>query len=156
MQNIPSPPAAERARQGHSALAGELRLLATLEAMILALLAAFFGRRRTAAHWHALSPLDYVNDDEDLPYAALYASIAAHPPVLRRHYALPIHTHQGIEHPLLYVLGPGPNRGMRPHPRTLPHAHPTTARAPPPSPAHAFSPLPQGSQAHTLIVLFSK
>lgn len=159
MQNTPSPQAAARARQSHCALGGELRLLATLEAFILALLAAILGRRRTAANWHPLSPLDYVNDDEDLPYAALYASVVAHPPVLRRHYTLPIHTHQGIEHPLLYVLGPGPNRGMRPTPRHIPHARLTTARAPPVSHATPISPhrpSHQGSPTHALIVALSK
>lgn len=33
--------------------------------------------------------------------------------------------------PVLYVIGPGPNRGMPPHARTAPIPHRESARAPP-------------------------
>jgi hypothetical protein len=131
MTNLPSTPAVKRAPQSPQALAGELRLLATLEALILALLAAFLGRRRTAATWYALSPLDYVNDDEDLPFACLFPAHATTPSATPRDYRLPCHTHQGIEHPILWVIGPGPCRGMRPLPRPHLLPFPLTARAPP-------------------------
>lgn len=137
MTNLPSTPAAECARQSPRALAGELRLLATLEALILALLAAFLGRRRTAATWYALSPLDYVNDDEDLPFACLFPAHATTPSATPRDYRLPCHTHQGIEHPILWVIGPGPCRGMRPIGRATPLARRRTARAPPSGPDSA-------------------
>jgi hypothetical protein len=159
MTHLPSPPAAKRAPQSPQALAGELRLLATLEALILALLAAFLGRRRTAANWHALSPLDYVNDDEDLPQACLFPGQSLFAPGLRPDYRLPCHTHQGIEHPILYVLGPGPNRGMCPLPSPHPIVRPGTARAPPPKappPLARPLPLPQGRPTHVRFVPGSK
>jgi hypothetical protein len=84
-----------------------------LETLLLALIAALLGRRSTrAATWHPAPDSDF--DVEPLAYAA----------PLR-------HWHADCESPILYVIGPGPNRGMRKRERALPIPHPKTARAPP-------------------------
>ena len=45
-------------------------------------------------------------------------------PDTARPWEVKFHTHCGMDHPLLYVLGPGPNRGMRPHARRTPLPRP--------------------------------
>ncbi len=86
---------------------GELRpaSAAALDAMLLTLLASLLGRlERLARIWHPTAPQEDSAEDE---YAPLF----------------PLN--------LLYLFGPRRNRGMRPHARTTPLAHPRTARAPP-------------------------
>ncbi len=86
---------------------GELRPApaAALDAMLLTLLASLLGRlERLARIWHPAAPQEDSAEDE---YAPLFP------------------------HNLLYLFGPRRNRGMRPHARTTPLAHPRTARAPP-------------------------
>ena len=86
---------------------GEPRPLAAaaLDAMLLALLVSLLGRlERLARTWHP-APAQEETDPQAWP--------PLFPPSL------------------LYLLGPGPNRGMRPHARVVPIACPRTARAPP-------------------------
>ena len=73
--------------------------------MLLTLLASLLSRlERLARIWHPAAPQEDSTEDE---YAPLFP------------------------HNLLYLFGPRRNRGMRPHARTTPLAHPRTARAPP-------------------------
>jgi hypothetical protein len=101
-----------------------------LETLLLALLAALLGRPRLrAAAWHPAP-------EPEQPATSLLAAP-------RRHW------HADCESPILYVIGPGPNRGLRPIPRILPIPHPECARAPPrpgggfapdsPTPTHALN-----------------
>ena len=85
---------------------GEVRQHAgALDVMLLTLLSALLGRlARLARAWH---PAPTPEDSDQEAEAPLF-------PVA-----------------LLYLLGPCRNRGMRPHARTTPIAHPRTARAPP-------------------------
>ena len=103
----------------------------TVAALLFALLAALFGRKNPLAPtWHPLPNLDSdTGFDADSDFdtigeatLALYAAIAA-----------ATHTgwHSDCESPLLYVLGPRPNRGLRPIPRVTPVPRPRIARAPP-------------------------
>ncbi len=97
--------------------AAHLRLHRAIEALILALLAGLLARRpRFAGAWHP------IPDPTPIGPAT---------PVLR----LPTDgTHLVCEHPILWVIGPGPNRGLRPRPRAHPIPRPRTARAPPATP----------------------
>ena len=114
-------------------------LRAALEALILSLLAALLGRRHLRA-WHP------IPDPTPIGPAT---------PVLR----LPTDgTHLVCEHPILWVIGPGPNRGLRPTPRATPIARPRLARAPPrPKNAPKYpiraKPPPTGGRSRTPIVM---
>jgi hypothetical protein len=96
--------------------------LAVVEALIRALLASLLGlRTRPARAWHPIPP---PSDSAPTP---------RHSPVPRSPHD---GTHLVCEHPILWVIGPGPNRGLRPLPRPLPPPHagiPRSAqvRAPP-------------------------
>jgi len=114
-----------------------------LELLLRALLATLFGRPRTLA-WHALTSArpdidDAWADEEEYAFDDAYAAP-------RRHW------HADCEHPILYVIGPPPNRGMRALPRRTPAPRARTARAPPatrPPPARkaAAGPIPRGLSA---------
>ncbi len=120
-----TPPPAPQGGVAHA------RLHRAIEALILALLAGLLGRHaRLARAWHRAPAF--------IP-AAAPAPISPDVPVLR----LPTDgTHLVIESPILYVIGPGPNRGMRPRPRATPVAPRRGARAPPAAPP---SPIPNPS-----------
>ena len=94
-------------------------LRATLEALILALLAALLGRRRYTSAWHHAA-------------SHLPTEIPTHAPAPPPHARTASDgTHLTCESPILYVIGPRPNRGLRPLPRVEPIAQPRIARAPP-------------------------
>jgi len=102
----------------HPATPGEncVRNQGLIATLLIALLAALFGRRRAITPaWH---PAPDENDwDSEIPTAYTYAEHCG--------------WHRDCESPILYVIGPGPNRGLRPLPRALPPARPRIARAPP-------------------------
>ena len=111
---------------------GDSRPDSVLRTLILALLAALLGLRPRARARHAA-----------LAGAATYAPWAELPPE-DDEYALPDYawpeydgTHMTCVSPLLYVIGPGPNRGMRRLARKIPLARPRLARAPPRAPPSA-------------------
>jgi hypothetical protein len=101
-----------------------------LESLLLHLLATLCGRLPRA--WRTSHALK----SQPSPYAL--ALLATSPladtgrpaPELRPRLATD-GTHLVCEHPILWVIGPGPNRGMRRRPRKLPHAPAKAARAPP-------------------------
>jgi hypothetical protein len=103
---------------GRSASAGEncVRHQDRIAALLMALLAALFGRRRTRTpDWHP-APDEYDWDSE-APHAYAYVEHCG--------------WRRDCTSPILYVIGPGPNLGLRPHPRTQPVPRPRIARAPP-------------------------
>src|SRR4051812_12071661 len=112
-------------RQAPRAGAAVARVHATLEALLLTLLAALLGRtwrhtRAQAIHTVATyAPLPVI-------HAPLRETVTRFDPP-----PAPTGTHMGVEHPILYVFGPGPGRGMRARPRPHPPARPRLARAPP-------------------------
>jgi len=117
---------------------GNLRLQHMLRALLLSLLSVLLGRRRR-----------------------LYASVCHVEPEWLEEFALPfpqaetprpirvrsVHegTHMVIEHPIMYVFGPPPRRGMRNLPRTTPVIRPRIARGPP---MRATSPPPHPNPRH--------
>ena len=125
MNRYPSTPARSPARrsapQENLGRPARLCLLAALEALFLPLLAALLGRPRHPRAWH-LAPIP----------------LPAEPPLCRLAPAAPFGartasdgTHLACESPILYVLGPGPNPGLRPRPRATPITRAPIARAPP-------------------------
>jgi len=101
-----------------------IRASAALENLLLALLAALLGQPRRAARiWHP-------NPETNTP-----APLRTPQPS--------DHTHAGIVSPLLYVIGPGPNRGLVPHARPTPRMRPRSARAPPPESAATSNQAPR-------------
>ncbi len=135
---IPSPardPAAARpAPRGEAAHA---RLHRAIEALLLCLLAALLPRQvRHDGAWH---PLSLPSHNAPAPTT----------PDLRGPHD---GTHLVCESPLLYVIGPGPNRGLRPRPRALPVPRPRIARAPPAPPCapSVANPSPRGASTHAL------
>ena len=138
----PARPGAPRTPLGAVA-APCLRL--ALEVLILALLAALLGPRQLARAWrHAWAPLptDLAGYDLD----------PADSPAPFRVRSIHDGTHLVCEHPILYVIGPGPNLGLRPLPRALPPSRIPVARAPPrPAPARNHpiraKPPPTGGRA---------
>jgi hypothetical protein len=111
-----------------------LRVPAVLDALLLALLAALLGRPARIACIRHPAP-----DSPTSPAAPLPIRLPTDG------------THLVIASPLLYVIGPGPNRGMRPHARPTPRPRPRSARAPPPSPSKESTPLP-GPRTHAPII----
>ncbi len=115
--------------------AGELRLHATsrvplhdiLRALILSLLSVLLGRRRQPQAW--LYEPAWIEE-----YALPFPQADSVRPIRIRS----IHdgTHLVCEHPILYVIGPGPGKGMRPIARSTPVLRPRHARAPPRTPPH--------------------
>ena len=107
---------------------GELRLHAILRALLLALLSVLLGRRRQPQAWLYDSACHI--DAEWLEEFALPFPQAESPRPIR---IRSIHdgTHMVIEHPIMYVFGPPPRRGMRNLPRTAPILRPRIARGPP-------------------------
>jgi len=108
-----------------------VQIPALLQSLLLTLLAALLGHpRRIAAAWQALAgtdslawddeteALDWNNADADDEYAHAYG-------------ALLTHYHADCDPSILYVIGPRPNRGLRPLPRRTPTPCQESARAPP-------------------------
>ncbi len=131
----PSPPCAAPApRPGTPAgvsRAAAARLLAVLEALLLALLAP--RRARSGAHpWHSL-PATILRAQGEAPLPVASAAAPLSPPCF---------THTGLEHPILYVIGPGPCRGMRPRACRAVATPPPAARAPPARSSPSFRSLP--------------
>jgi len=91
-----------------------IRASAALENLLLALLAALLGQPlRSARVWH---PNPETSTSAPAPLRARLPTDS---------------THAGLASPLLYVIGPGPNRGLVPHARPAPRLRPRSARAPP-------------------------
>ena len=107
--------------------AGELRLQDILRALILSLLSVLLGRRRQPQAW--LYEPAWIEE-----YALPFPQADSVRPIRIRS----IHdgTHLVCEHPILYVIGPGPGKGMRPIARSTPVLGPRHARAPPRAPPH--------------------
>jgi hypothetical protein len=129
------PPAAPLPHQGCAARDNRAQAPALLR-LLLALLAALLGGGRRRAAWHPLPSWDDPDaairvPADSHPDSARLSAAAGILRVLRRHW------HADSESPILYVIGPGPNRGMRPRPRATPQARPEFARAPPPRAAPA-------------------
>ena len=120
-------PAQSRARHA----AGELRLHAILRAILLSLLSVLLGRRRPWLYTSAT----HIDAEWLEAYALPFPQAESPRPILVRS----VHdgTHLVCEHPILWVIGPGPCRGMRPISRATPVARRRTARAPPPGPNSA-------------------
>jgi hypothetical protein len=99
---------------------------------LLAILATILGRPRALSRaWHPMPLPAAEHPQYDLPDAE---------DAYDGWYGLPYDgTHMTLEHPMLYVIGPGPNRGLRPLPRKTPLAPPRLAR-PPPHPAQKSPP----------------
>jgi len=113
----------------------------TLEALLLALLAVVLGPRRALVAWHSAAAWDPDSDDLDWDFDDL--DLPAH----NTHTTIWDGTHLVCEHPILYVIGPGPNRGMRALPRAHTLPHPESARAPPShGPPTLFPPSPRGRE----------
>jgi len=133
---------ARRAPREPLGAAASVRLRATLEVLILSLLAALLGRRHASWH-HAPAPFC---EEHPLPRPGAPAPLRARTP----HDG----THLVCESPLLYLIGPGPNRGLNPRPRAMPLARARIARAPPrpqippKTPIRAKSP-PTGGRSRT-------
>jgi hypothetical protein len=123
MDPRPTPRSQSQARHSAPGVAAKLRLHATLEALILALLAALLGRRPARAWHHAAAQIPL-----EIPHPTQAPAL---PPRVRTPHD---GTHLVCEHPILWVIGPGPNRGLRPTPRATPIARPRIARAPPRQP----------------------
>jgi hypothetical protein len=106
--------------------------------ILLAIVATLLGRPRALTRaWQGL-PLPAAEH----PHCDLFDDEGPYD----YEYGIPYDgTHMTIEHPILYVIGPGPNRGLRPHPRKTPVARPRIARAPPPLPA-TIRPAPIGAE----------
>jgi hypothetical protein len=102
--------------------AGELRLHHILRALLLSLLSVLLGRRRQPQAW--IYEPAWIED---------YALPFPQPESVRPFRVRSVHdgTHMVIEHPMMYVFGPPPRRGMRNLARTTPIARPRRARAPP-------------------------
>lgn len=93
---------AERLAVLRSTAQAERARATAVDAMLLTLLVLLLGRlERLARTWHP-----------------------APDPAAAKPWEVKFHTHCGMDHPLLYVLGPGPNRGMRPHARHTPMPRP--------------------------------
>lgn len=105
--------------QGSHAQGNRAQNLGLLQ-ILLALLATILGRPRTPAR--AGHPMPLPADEH--PQWAFNHDTGAYGPACAG-------THMALEHPMLYAIGPGPNRGHRPHPRECPAARPRIARAPP-------------------------
>ena len=106
---------------------GELRLQDILRALLLSLLSILLGRRRQPQAW--LYEPAWIEE-----YALPFPQADSARPIRIRS----IHdgTHLVCEHPILYVIGPGPGKGMRPIARATPVLRPRCARAPPRAPPH--------------------
>ena len=109
---------------------------------LLALIAALLGRPRARAltpAWHTLSAHEATPwHDEGTAEVEPYAWSEG------QYWSPLTHNHADCDPRILYVIGPRPNRGLRPLPRKTPIPRPRTARAPPPpSPASRPTPSPQ-------------
>jgi hypothetical protein len=114
---------------GSGAGPARLRVAGLLEAWLYTFLAALLRRpRAVAAAWHTLTQTlsddAYFADESEYNDWAL-EEYPANP------YVLLTHNHADCDPRILYVIGPRPNRGMRPAPRRTPVVRPRTARAPP-------------------------
>jgi hypothetical protein len=107
--------------RAHGAV-GDVRLHHILRALLLSLLSVLFGRRRQPQAW--IYEPAWIED---------YALPFPQPESVRPFRVRSVHdgTHMVIEHPMMYVFGPPPRRGMRNLARTTPIARPRRARAPP-------------------------
>jgi hypothetical protein len=94
-----------------------VRLREAVEILLL-VLAAVLGRR---PRWHH-APVPFI-EEAPLPFP--------HAPAPIRIRSIHDGTHLVCEHPILWVIGPGPNRGLRPRARAMPVPRPKIARAPP-------------------------
>lgn len=83
-------------------------LIAALEIWLLALLAPILGARAARAWVASILPATYEEEPCEFTDEEIRLLI-----------------------PFLFLIGPGPNRGLRPHARTMPIALPPQARDPP-------------------------
>jgi len=127
MSSIPAP--RPRLPSTAPAVGTAASIAVLLETLLLHLLAALAGHLPRTWRRHALR-------SQPSPYAL--ALLATSPlsdtdrprPVLRPRLATD-GTHLACEHPMLWAIGPGPNRGARRSPRAAPTLPPESARAPP-------------------------
>ena len=106
---------------------------------LLALIAALLGRPRALTPaWHPLDTHEAAPwHDEGTAEVEPYAWPEG------QYWSPLTHNHADCDPRILYVIGPRPNRGLRPLPRKTPLPRPKTARAPPRAPmasAAAHSP----------------
>jgi hypothetical protein len=152
MPSTTHPPAAQAPRQPPRQGAEATRVRITLETLLLALLAALLGRAM-ALHPSPAPDLDSDSDWDWNPDWDFVLNPGAGP----RLYAAPLRGwHADCESPILYVIGPGPNRGMRALPRAIPTPRPESARAPPPhAPPTPFHPSPEAPRTHAHFIPLS-
>jgi hypothetical protein len=124
-----------------------------LESLILHLLALLFGRPRRPRAWH-IARCDIAPWHIAPWHHAPERPSPAEPPRPLRVRSIHDGTHLVCEHPILWVIGPGPNRGMRPHARPTPRLRPRSARAPPLP--HQIFELPPSPLPHALFVTLSQ
>ena len=122
-----------RSRSPERGRADARAFLAALEAWLLALLLPLVGERAARTILAAL-PLHRHTLVKVGPYC-VHADTAAQFGEAEIRLLIPF----------LFLIGPGPNRGMRPHARIAPFAHPTRARAPPAPTRAESTPNPIGS-----------
>jgi hypothetical protein len=122
----PPPPSLAAIFAGlRTALEADRRAASFVDGVVLAVLLMLLGRlERMACTWHAAQRHgDEPLPEELLPYAEGDRTLRVRLPTDGTHIALRTRR--------LYIFGPGPGRGLRPHPRRTPLARPRIAHAPP-------------------------
>jgi hypothetical protein len=127
METFPLSRAQSPAHSRAPGAAGNLRLQHILRALLLSLLSllsVLLGRRR-----YLYASACHVEPEWLEDFALPYPQAESPRPIRIRS----IHdgTHLVCEHPILWVIGPGPCRGMRPISRRTPLLRPRIARGPP-------------------------
>lgn len=126
----PPPPLAAIFAGLRTALEADRRAASFVDGVVLAVLLMLLGRlERMARTWHAAQRHgDEPLPEELLPYAPGERTLQVRLPTDGTHIALRTRR--------LYIFGPGPDRGLRPHPRRTPLLRPRIARGPPASERH--------------------
>ena len=122
----PPPPSLAAVFAGlRTALEADRRAASFVDGVVLAVLLMLLGRlERMARMWHAAQRHgDEPLPEELLPYTPGERTLRVRLPTDGTHIALRTRR--------LYIFGPGPGRGLRPHPRRTPLLRPRIARAPP-------------------------